>query len=198
MSRSCTLGLLALIACAAPSATTKPASSAPARLQGGEIATLAPTDEQIAYGLMAAVAMKQSRFLTLGNTVGLFQWEDPRHPLYPIVKTILEQNAFREIHKGEMQVACTVPDRPGLRGGNRNQNRVCGLDRADVLLQVISVQIMRDSGYVGGYMTQVYRDEDRPKTTAFCFIAVWRQRSWVDAHNSLVKEPRDCAADRKH
>jgi hypothetical protein len=185
------------IACTAPPlAIPNPAPAA--ALQGGEIAALRPTEEQVAYGRMAAAAMRQSRFLTLEKTVALFQWDDPKHQLYPIVKIVLEENRFREVHRGEMQVACSVPDRPGLRSGNRNSGRVCGLDRADVLLQVITTQIMRDSGYVGGYITQVYSGEDRPKTAVFCFIAVWRPSGWQDVHNSLVKEPADCSAGRKH
>ena len=197
MLRRFALSLVAVAGCAAPVA--KPISTAAPMLQGGEIANYKPTDEQIAYGLMAASAMKQHRFLTLGNSVGLYQSEDPRHPLYPIVKLILEDNSFREIHKGEMQLACTVPDRPGLRSANRNQQRVCGLDRADVLLQVMTVQVMRDSGYVGGYLTEVFKGDDRPKTLVFCFISVWRPKSgWEDVKNSLVKEPLDCSAGRKH
>jgi hypothetical protein len=90
-----------------------------------------------------------------------------------------------------------VPNRPGLRGG-RQEKPTCGLDMVDVLLQVNSVQILRDSGYVGGWITQVFPGEDRAKSAAFCFIAVWRQQAWIDVRNSLVKEPRDCAADRKH
>jgi hypothetical protein len=185
-----------VMACA-PAATPKPAP-APA-LQGGEVANYHPTDEQVAYGMMAATAMKQSRYLTLGNTVGLYQSDDPRHPLYPIIKLVLDENRFREIHKGEMQLACNVPDRPGLRG-TKSQDRVCGLDRADVLYQVIAVQIMRDSGYVGGYITQVFKGDDRPKTAVFCFIAVWRPQvhAWEDVRNSLVKEPLDCSAGKKH
>src|SRR4051812_21512166 len=113
MTRRFVISLLTVLACAAPAATT---TSAPApTLQGGEVATYHPTDEQVAYGIMAASAMKQSRFLTFDKTVGLYQSEDPRNPLYSIVKLIFEDNKFREIHKGEMQLACTVPDRPGLR-----------------------------------------------------------------------------------
>lgn len=194
MKHRLALGVVTVIACAGPKASPAPA---PVQ-QGGEVANYNPTAEQIAYGRMAAAAMKQSRFLTLGNTVGLYQWDDVRHPLYPIVKLVLEENSYREIHRGQMQVACSIPDRPGLRGGNRNQGRVCGLDKADVLLQVINVQIMRDSGYVGGYITQVFKGEDRPKTSVFCFIATWQQNQWLDVHNSLVKEPVDCSAGRKH
>ena len=194
MMRRLALVLVTAIACARPTASSGPA---PVQ-QGGEVANYNPTAEQIAYGRMAASAMKQSRFLTLGNTAALYQWDDARHPLYPIVKLVLEENSYREVHRGQMQVACTVPDRPGLRGGNRNQARVCGLDKADVLLQIITVQIMRDSGYVGGYITQVFKGEDRPKTAVFCFIAVWRQNQWLDVHNSLVKEPMDCSSGKKH
>jgi hypothetical protein len=193
MSNRYALGVVVLLACA-------PAARAPSTAvqQGGEVNAPPPTDEQIAYGRMAAVAIKQSRFLTLDKTVGVYQWDDRGHPLHPIVREILDANGYREIHKGQMQLACSVPDRPGLRGGTRGRDRVCGLDRADVLMQVMSVQIMRDSGYVGGYLTQVYRGEDRPKTSVFCFIAVWRQQGWQDVHNSLVKEPQDCTFGRKH
>src|SRR5689334_9127093 len=183
------------IACAAPAASTR---SAPSPQLQGEI-KYQPTDEQVAYGMMAASAMKQSRFLALDKTIGVYQSDDPRHPLHPIVKLVLDGNAnFREIHKGEMQVACSVPDRPGLRG-TRPQDRVCGLDRADVLFQLTTTQIMRDSGYVGGYITQVFKGEDRPKTAVFCFISVFRKGTgWEDVHNSLVKEPLDCSAGKKH
>lgn len=195
--RRIALSLVTIAACAAPSAAPKPAPAP--TLQGGEAAYV-PTDEQVAYGIMAASAMKQSRYLTLGNTVGVYLSDDPRHPLYPIVKIVLEQNqSFRAIQKGEMQVACTVPLHPGIRTV-RVSDRVCGLDRADVLYQVMAVQIMRDSGYVGGYITQVLKGEDRPKTTVFCFISVWRPqtRIWEDVRNSLVKEPLDCSAGKKH
>ena len=191
------LVVLGVLGCGTPGAapSTRPAPM----LQGGEVANFQPTDEQVAYGIMAASAMKQTRYLTLGNTVGLYQWDDMRHPLYPIVKLVLDGNTnFREIHKGQMNVACTVPDRPGLRGVDRGQARVCGLDRVDVLLQLMTVQIMRDSGYVGGYLTQVYKGDDRPKTTVFCFIAVWRQTQWEDVHNSLVKEPIECSFGKRH
>jgi hypothetical protein len=197
MARRYAFGLVTILACAAP-ATTKPSSAAP-ELQRGEVASARPTDEQVAYGIMAASAMKQSRYLTLVNSVGLYQSDDPRHPLYPIVDLILQDNKFRVIRKGEMQLACNVPDRAGLRG-TRGADRVCGLDRADVLYQVTAVQIMRDSGYVGGYLTQVLKGDDRPKTVVFCFISVWRPqvRAWEDVHNSLVKEPLDCSAGKKH
>jgi hypothetical protein len=186
---------IVIIACTAPAATP---SAAPAPQLQGEV-NYQPTDEQVAYGIMAASAMKQARFLALDKTVGLYQSDDPRHPLHPIVKLVLDGNVnFREIHKGEMQVACSVPDRPGLRG-TRPQDRVCGLDRADVLFQVTTTQIMRDSGYVGGYITQIFKGEDRPKTFVFCFISVFRRGAgWEDVHNSLVKEPLDCSAGRKH
>jgi hypothetical protein len=196
LERMMVLPLAALAACGTK-LTTPTSAPVPVALQGGEIAVLKPTTEQIVYGNMAAVAIRQSRFHTQAKRVGLYQGEDPRAPLYPIVKTILEQNAFQEIHQGQTKVACTMPQRAGLRGTGARAP-TCGLDRVDVLLQVTSVQIMRDSGYVGGYITQVFKDEDRPKTFAFCFIAVWRQGDWDDVHNSLVKEPRDCAADRKH
>jgi hypothetical protein len=192
------LGLVTIAACAAPSAT--PTSAPAPALQSGEAPAYSPTDEQIAYGIMAASAMKQSRYLTLDKTIGVYQSDDPRHPLHPIVKIVLEENkSFRTIQKGQMQVACSVPLRPGLRTV-RVDDRVCGLDRADVLYQVMAVQIMRDSGYVGGYITQVFKGEDRPKTTVFCFISVWRPqtRMWEDVRNSLVKEPLDCSAGKKH
>ena len=193
MSHRYALGVLMLLACA-------PAARAPnpAMQQGGEVNAPPPTDEQIEYGRMAAVAIKQSRFLTLDKTVGVYQWGDAGHPLHPIVREILDANGYRESHTGQMQLACSVPNRPGLRGGNRNQDRVCGLDRADVLMQVMSVQIMRDSGYVGGYLTQVDKGEDRPRTSVFCFIAVWRQQRWQDVYNSLVKAPQDCTFGKKH
>jgi hypothetical protein len=190
------LGIATTFACASPAAT--PAPSAAPTLQGGEIANYKPTDEQIAYGIMAASAMKQSRYLTLDKSMGLYLPDDPRHPLYPIVKFALEENKFREIHKDQMQVACTVPAPNGLRGTGA-RDRVCGLDRADVLYQVMSVQIMRDSGYVGGYITQVFKGEDRPKTAVFCFISVWRTGTgWEDIRNSLVGQPQDCSAGKKH
>jgi hypothetical protein len=191
-----TLSLVTILACAAPSSV--PAPAAAPQLQGDEIANYKPTDEQIAYGIMAASAMKQSRYLTLDKSMGLYVPDDRRHPLYPIVRLVLEENRFREIHKGDMQVACSVPTSNGLRGTGA-RDRVCGLDRADVLYQVISVQIMRDSGYVGGYITQIFKGEDRPKTAVFCFISAWRKGAgWEDVHNSLVSQPLDCSAGRKH
>jgi hypothetical protein len=90
-----------------------------------------------------------------------------------------------------------VPKRAGLRGTGAT-GQTCGLDVVEVLMQINSVQIMRDSGYVGGYLTEVVASEGRPKAVAYCFVAVYRRDQWIDVKNSLVKEPRDCAADRKH
>ena len=192
------LSLVTVAACGGAAGTTS--TSASPMLQGGEVVNYKPTDEQIAYGMMAASAMKQSRFLTLDKTIGVYQPDDARHPLHPIVSLVLMDNpSFRTIGKGEMQVACTVPTAAGLRGVGARA-RVCGLDRADVLYQLISVQVMRDSGYVGGFVTQVFKGEDRPKTLVFCFISVWRPqvRAWEDVRNSLVREPLDCSAGKKH
>jgi hypothetical protein len=188
------LTFMTVAACVGAAGTTSAAA------QGGDGVNYKPTEEQIAYGMMAASAMKQTRFLTLDKTIGVYEPADARHPLHPIVSLVLMDNpSFRAIGKGEMQVACDVPSRPGLRAA-RTTERVCGLDRADVLYQVISVQVMRDSGYVGGYVTQVFKGEDRPKTLVFCFISVWRPqvRAWEDVRNSLVKEPLDCSAGKKH
>ena len=196
MRRTNALGLLVAIAACSTAVRSPSSAPVPAVLQGGEVAILKPTEEQVAYGQMAAVAMRQSRFLTLQRTVGLYQGEDPRHPLYPIVKEILDHSPYREIHQGQTKVACTPATRPGLRG-TRAQAPTCGLDIVDVLLQVNNVQIMRDSGFVGGYITQVFPGEDRPKTSAFCFIAIWRQGTWEDRHNSLVKEPALCVANKR-
>ena len=187
---------LPLLAACGGKVTTPASAPVPVALQGGEITVLKPTAEQVVYGNMAAVAIRQSRFYTQAKRVGLYQGEDPRAALYPIVKTILEQNAFQEIHQGQTKLACTMPQRPGLRGRG-GTTPTCGLDRVDVLLQVTAVQIMGDSGYVGGYITQVFPGEDRPKTSAFCFIAVWTQGDWADVKNSLVKEPMDCTAGKK-
>lgn len=183
--------------CAAPSAVATPIRPSIVSQQSGEVAAPPPTVEQAAYGEMAAIAMRQARYMTAHKTVGLYQGDDPRHDLYPIVKRVLEENPFREIHRGETKVACTVPRRPGLRGGGTS-TPTCGLDIVNVLMQVNSVQIRADSGYVGGYLTEVLPGEDRPRSSAFCFIAVYRKGAWVDVKNSLVKEPRDCASDRRH
>ena len=184
-------GALATVACAAPSTVSSPVKVA----QQG--VAPAPDAEQIAYAMMAAVAIRQSRFMTSTKTVGLYQGDDVRAPLYPIIKHVLERNAYREIRPGEAKIACTVPRRAGLRGSGA-AGQTCGLDVVDVLLQINSVQIMRDSGYVGGYLTEVIPNEGRPKAIAYCFIAVHRGDIWYDVRNSIVKEPRDCAADRKH
>src|SRR6185503_16862611 len=117
--RATVLVALSLVGCGAPAVTSSSAPT-PAAFQGGEVVVLHPTDEQVAYGKMAAVAMRQSRLLTLTKSVALYQWDDPKHQLYPIVKAVLEENQYREVHHGEMQVACSVPDRPGLRGGSRS------------------------------------------------------------------------------
>lgn len=186
------LMLGATLACASPGIAPTPRVAQQARAVAPK-----PTDEQIAYAMMASVAMRQSRFLTSTRTVGLYQGDDVNAPLHPIIKYVLERNPYREISPGEAKIACTVPRRAGLRGTGPTGS-TCGLDVVDVLLQINSVQIMRDSGYVGGYITEVVPSEGRPKAVAYCFIAVYRHDEWIDVKNSLVKEPRDCAADRKH
>src|SRR5205085_12141220 len=99
MTRRFTLILLTILACVTP--RTSLTAMTP---QAEQAVDYRPTDEQVAYGIMAASAMKQSRFLTQDKTVGLYQSDDPRHPLHPIVQIVLEDNKFREIHKGQMQV----------------------------------------------------------------------------------------------
>lgn len=200
MSRSIARRLRIIAACAAAGCAGASAPSSTARpslvQQGGEVAA-PPSAEQVAYGYMAAVAMRQTRLLTSTKIVGLYQGDDPRAPLYPIINAILNEHPFREIHQGQTKIACTVPTRPGLRGSGQTRP-TCGLDVVDVLLQVNSVQIMGDTGYVAGYLTEVLPGEDRPRSSVYCFIAVARNNAWVDVRNSLVKEPKDCTSGGKH
>lgn len=154
-----------------------------------------PTDEQVAFGMMAAVAIRQSRFMTSTKSVGLFQGNDTRAPMYPIINVVLDNNRYQEIHAGEVTFVCT-PKPPGPRGAPPPPP-TCGFDVVDVLMQITSVQIVRDTGYVGGYLTDVMPNQTRPIATPYCFLAVQRDGVWYDLKSVEVKEPRHCTADRR-
>src|SRR3954463_12134053 len=111
------LFLLLVAGCtsAAPGPSLAPSGSGAARRQVAEVESPA-TPEQIAYGVMASVALDQVRVMYSAKRIGMYQSDDASAPLYPIVREVLNAHAFKEVHPGETKVACVPARRSGLRG----------------------------------------------------------------------------------
>ena len=149
------------------------------------------------YDKMGIAAASRIKFIAPGKTVAMYQTNSKSLTFRELVTTVIDEYGFREVHPGEAQVAC-APRAP--RGPRTVAASVpsCGLNVADVLVQFNSVQITRDSGYIGGLLTDVPRGENKTRTTAFCIVTARHGTDWIGVQNTVVDAPRDCANDRRH
>jgi hypothetical protein len=172
--------------------------AAPAPIGGLPKAALADAPVPDAeYDKMGIAAASRIKFIAPGKTVAMYQTNSKSLTFRGLVTAVLDKYGFREIHPGEAEVAC-APRAP--RGPRTNAASVpsCGLNVADVLVQFNSVQITRESGYIGGLLTEVPRGENKTRTTAFCIVTARHGTDWIGVQNTVVDAPRDCANDRQH
>jgi hypothetical protein len=187
--------MIALCVCGCAS-RKEPAVPAPV---GGMLNTSAAdapvTDAE--YDKMGIAAASRIKFIAPGKTVAMYQTNSKSLTFRGLVAAVIDVYGFREIHPGEAEVAC-APRAP--RGPRTVAASVpsCGLNVADVLVQFNSVQITRDSGYIGGLLTDVPRGDNKTRTTAFCIVTARHGTDWIGVQNTVVDAPRDCANDRQH
>jgi hypothetical protein len=155
-----------------------------------------PSAEDAAYIRMATVAASQISEIANGRTVALYRTNSQSPVISGMESSVLETYDFREIRPGDEAYKCTPQQRRARSMMDALPN--CTINVAELLVQLNSVQLMGDSGYVGGLITQAVRGETRPRTTAICLTAVRRGAAWLAATHSEVPTPRDCAQDRKH
>jgi hypothetical protein len=156
----------------------------------------APSEEDAAYIRMAIEAARLIKDIANGRTVAMYQTNSQSAVIRGVAAGVIETYGFREIHPGDEAYQCTPqPRRPRtVIDGLAN----CTINVGDILVQLNSVQLSKDSGYVGGLVTQTVRGDARPRTSAVCLTAVRRGAAWVAATHTDVPTPRDCAQDRKH
>jgi len=145
---------------------------------------------------MGIAAAGQIKLMAPGKSVGMYRTEQQPPTLRALVDKVIAVYDFKEVHVGEATVGCARRERAAARVVSAVP--ACGIDVADVLVQFNSVQIARDTGYVGGYVTEVLRGESRARTSAFCILTARHGADWVGVTNVTVPAPRDCANDRKH
>jgi hypothetical protein len=181
---------IALLVCGCASSAKVPSPPSLAAANG-----TGPIDESdVAYDKMAVAAASRIKFIAPGKIVGVYQTNSKSTTLRGMVNTVIEEYGYTEVHPGETDFQCGKTSRQTVVSSVAN----CKFDVADVLVQFNSVQMTRDSGYVGGLLTDVPRGEKRTRTTAFCFVAARHGADWVGVQNTVVDAPRDCASDRKH
>jgi hypothetical protein len=181
--------LLSLLACGCASASPE---IAPAGVAGSAFAS---TVDNRAYDEMAIAAASQLRNIIPGKTIGVYH-STSSPTLRELVKAVIDEYDFREVRAGESRVVCAPRNRG--RGVVSPAMPACTIDVADVVLQLSSVQITNDSGYIGGLRTEVPTGAEKVRTTAFCLIAVRQRNHWEAARYAAVETPRDCASDGKH
>ena len=176
--------------CASPASTTSTSALAPGHGSGD-------TRADSIYEDMGVAAASRIKEMASGRTVGMLRHVSDAFPgLHATVDAMIAAYGFREIRSGEAKITCTT--RPARGRGGSAAVVDCGFDIADVLVQLNWLQIDRDSGYVGGYLTQVLKGESRSRSTAFCVVSARHGADWIGVQNTWVGEPRDCSRDRKH
>jgi len=154
------------------------------------------SDEDASYIRMAVVTVSQVKELAHGRSVAVYQTDSRSPVIRGLVTGAVETYGYREIHPGDEAYQCTPQQRRARSMMDALPN--CTINVAEILIQFNSVQMTKDSGYVGGLMTQAVRGETRPRTTAFCLMSARRGPAWIAIGHSVVPTPRDCADDRKH
>jgi hypothetical protein len=182
-------GVLACIACMSASA---PLAAQPQTM----VASPAASDEDASYIRMAVATAGLIKEIASGRSVAVYQTNSQSPVMRGLVNGAIETYGFRELRPGDEAYQCTPQQRRARSMMDALPN--CTIDVAEILIQFNSVQMTKDSGYVGGLMTQAVRGETRPRTTAFCLMSARRGPAWMGTSHTVVPTPRDCADDRKH
>jgi hypothetical protein len=190
-------GLISAAACAGGRAVEHQGIPAPERSAAGEVTPAGgPSEEDAVYIKMAVAATSQLHAMANGRTIGLYQTNSKSSTIRGIVNALIEVYGFHEVHPGEDGVQCTGQKRRAPTMSDALP--ICTINIADMLWQVNSVQMTRDSGFVGGLLTEAVKGDSRPRTTGLCVMATRHGNDWVGVRWVMVPTPRDCAQDRKH
>jgi hypothetical protein len=150
------------------------------------------------YVKMGVAAAAQVRTVVPDQVIGLYQASSPSSLSGRLVASVIEAYGFVSVRSRDAQMICApTPARRGqLTAIESSPN--CAFDVAEVLVQFNSIQIVRDTGYVGGLMAEIPRGTRRVRTTAFCILAAHHGSGWDAVKYGTVDMPQDCASDRKH
>ena len=145
---------------------------------------------------MAIAAAGQIVAVVNGKTIGMYRSERESPAMLAVIDAVIKAHDFRAVQLNESKVAC-APQKPRSRGVMPTLPD-CHIDVADIVLQLNWVQLVGDTGYVGGFRTEVPRNTDKPRTLAFCLLAVGQRNVWDGLKYVEVEKPRDCASGGKH
>jgi hypothetical protein len=146
---------------------------------------------------MGVAAAAQVKTVVPNQVIGLYQASTPSSLSGRLVASVIGAYGFVSVRSRDAQMVCTpIPKRGQLTPIESSPN--CGFDVAEVLVQFNSIQIVRDTGYVGGLMAEIPRGTSRVRTTAFCILAAHHESGWDAVKYGTVDVPQDCASDRKH
>jgi hypothetical protein len=185
--------MIALAACGCASGTAGTGSAALA--SAGPPASNTNDSE---YKSMAVAAAATISDLLPGRTIAMYQTKSKDPSMRAMVSAVIAEYGYKEINAGEAKIICAPKAKNAPKAGAASHNEDCRYDIAEVLLQFNSLEITRDSGYVGGLMTTVPKGETKGRTEAYCLVASRQRTNWLPAQHSLVRTPSDCAAGKKH
>lgn len=154
--------------------------------------------DDTAYKLMAVAAAATIADFLPGRTIAMYQTKSKVPAMRAMITAVIEEYDFREINAGQVKIICAPKPKNTPKAGAASHTEDCRFDIAEVLLQFNALLITRDSGYVGGLMTQIPPGDSKGRTTAFCLVASRQRTAWLPGHHSLIAVPSDCAPDKKH
>lgn len=183
----------------AAAATFAAACSSAKPAEAPRPATLARANAQDSeYVTMGVAAASQMQPVVPDRVIGLYETASTSSLSYRLVRSVIDAYGFVAIHTRDAQMVCApTPKRLGKVTAIESSPS-CAFDLAEVLVQFNSIQIVRDTGYVGGLMAEIPRGTSRVRTTAFCILAARSATGWDGVKYGTVEVPQDCASDRKH
>jgi hypothetical protein len=179
-------GLAAACATSKPAGAPRPATLPPANAQDSE------------YVTMGVAAASQVKTVVPDRVIGLYETASTASLSYRLVRSVIDAYGFVAIHTRDAQMICAPVPQKRAKLTAIESSPSCAFDLAEVLVQFNSIQIVRDTGYVGGLMAEIPRGTSRVRTTAFCILAARSGTGWDAVKYGTVEVPQDCASDRKH
>lgn len=137
-------------------------------------------DTEDAYLKMSLAAAGWLRLLAPGKSIGFYQPDLATPAFKEMVEEVTRAYAFRPVRAEDFRVVCKQ-SAPG-----------CSMAMADVIAEFTVARMSRDSGYVGGLLTQIPRGASNPEQKPFCITIARHGQDWAAVRSMWVSQPRAC------